>query len=112
MPSISGLRGKRGLDPRLRLGRVVQIDLEHLDRAARFGQPVGEAATTVVEGDVADFLIDAERGRDTGFAHALPATYTGLVLGLADVGEHPQVSGDVAAGVERDHRDAGVDACP
>ncbi len=111
MPSTSGLAGKRGLDPRLCLGRVVQVDLDHLDRATRFGQPVGEATTTVIQGDVADFLIDAERGRDTGFAHALPGADACLVLGLADVGEHPQFGGDVAAGVERDHRDAGVDAC-
>ena len=97
MPSTSAIGGERGLDPRLRLGRVVQIDLDHLDRAARLGQPVGEAAATVVQGDVADLLVDAESGRDAGLAHALPGADARLVLGLTDVGEHPHFGGDITA---------------
>ena len=50
---------------------------------------------TVVQGDVAHFLVDAESSRHAGFAHALPGAHACLVLGLTDVGEHAHFGGDI-----------------
>ena len=47
--------------------------------------------------------------RDARAAHPLAGLQARLVLGLADVGEHAELAELVAAGVDRDDRDAGLD---
>ena len=104
-----GVGAQRRFDARLCFGRVVQVDLDHLDRATRLAQPIGEAAAALVERGIAHFLVDADRVGHAGFAHALAGAEARLVLGLADVGQQTELGGDVAAGVHRDDRDTGVD---
>jgi hypothetical protein len=76
----------------------------------RRGDAVGEAAAALVEGGVADLLVDADGGGDALLGHPLTGAETRLVLRLADVVEQAELLGDVAAGVHRDDRDAGRDA--
>src|SRR6266487_2244611 len=96
-------------NPVLGVGRVGEVDGEHLHRAAGLPQGVGEALAAQVERGVADLLVHAQRILDPGRPHALIALEASLVLSLADVGEDAEAPVDVAAGVDRHDRDAGCD---
>ena len=66
----------------------------------------GQAAAARVEALVADLLVDAQRPVRPGGGQPPAGLEPGALLGLADVGEDAEPAVDVAAGVDRDHRDA------
>ena len=89
------------------------VDAEHASSApppARI--PAAKPRQRCVEPGVADLLVDAQRVADAGARHPPPALEPRPVLGLADVGEDAEVAEAVAAGVDRDDRDAGALGAP
>src|SRR3712207_758486 len=93
------------VDLGLRVGGVVEVNGHHLDLAA---EALLEALAALIERDVSDLLVDAERVVHTLLREPLAGALPGYELGLPDVGERPEVLADVAAGVYGDDRYAGV----
>ena len=67
------------------------------------------AVAAGLEADVGLLLHDAQQVGATGLGELLAGALPGDELVLADVGDRAELLVDVGAGVDRDHRDAGVD---
>ena len=95
------------LDRRLRALQVVDVDLQVRDRAA---EALRRAGAALLEADVAGLVDHAEHLLHAGLASSsLPGALAGDRLVLADVGDRAELRRLVAAGVDRDDRDAGRD---
>src|SRR4051795_1096934 len=74
----------------LRRGGALVVDADDARASAGRAHRLGEAGAARVEPDVADLLVDAQRGADAGGGEAPAGEHAGAVLGLAAVGQDPE----------------------
>ena len=87
----------------LHLGRIHHaVEHRHVD-----AETLGEAGAAVIEADVADLVVGADRLGDAELVDALAGHHAGLVFALAEIEQAAEFLGQLAAaGIDDDHRDA------
>jgi hypothetical protein len=85
------------------------VDRQHARGAAGLLHRACEARAAPVQAEVADLVVDAQRGVRARPREPLAGLVARQLLRLADVRERARAARDLAARVDRDDRDPGVD---